>query len=218
MISRRGHYEPIAREGYPFVAPLVLAAVVLWWFGYSSASFGFLAMAVPVALFFRNPERVTPSGGDVVICPADGRVVEIVEDAQSRHIPGIELRRISVFMSPFNVHVNRWPASGTVTHIAYSPGGFLDARDPRASMSNEHNAVVLQSEHGPLEVVQIAGFIARRIVCWAREGDQVLQGDRLGLIRFGSRVDVYMPKSFSPSVAVGAKVKAGVTILAHKSG
>lgn len=216
-MRRWGHYEPIAREGYPFFMPLLVLSVLFWGWGYVSLSGGSLALAVSMALFFRNPERISPAGAGLLVCPADGRVMEILENAESRHIHKVPLRRISIFMSPLNVHVNRWPVSGAVTRIAYSSGGFLDARNPQASVTNEHNALVIDSPDGPIAVVQIAGFLARRIVCWAREGDYAIQGERFGLIRFGSRVDVYFPHHFSPCVSVGTKVKAGVTILARKT-
>ncbi len=142
--------------------------------------------------------------------------VQIEQNIQSRNIPDRSLKRISIFMSIFDVHVNRWPVSGEVRKITHVPGGFVDARDPAASLTNEHNSIVLDTTDGPIEVVQIAGMIARRIACWVREGDQVRQGERLGLIRFGSRLDVYLPENFTFTVDIGMKVSAGVTIIAKK--
>ena len=216
MISRVGHYEPIAREGYAFVIPPTLAALGFWWFGYPWVSLLFLVISVGIALFFRNPERATPEDPAIVLSPADGRVVQIEPNVQSRSIPDRSFRRISIFMSIFNVHVNRWPVSGQVRKITHVPGGFVDARFPAASLTNEHNSIVLDTTDGPIEVVQIAGMIARRIACWVREDDEVQQGERLGLIRFGSRLDVYLPETFSFTVDVGTKVSAGVTIIAKK--
>ncbi|MEI8183375.1 MAG: phosphatidylserine decarboxylase family protein [Desulfomonile sp.] len=215
MISKTGHYEPIAREGFVFIIPPLLISIAAWWLHYPWTSLFFIGLAVAVALFFRNPERLPPDEDNIVLCPADGTVVELVENVGSETSPEHSLKRISIFMSVFNTHVNRCPVSGTVTKIAYSRGKFLDARKPSASVINEHNTVVIDGDHGRLEVVQIAGMIARRIACWVREGDEVRRGDRFGLIRFGSRLDVYMPKSFTFSVKVGAKVRAGTTIIAE---
>jgi len=217
MISRGGHYEPIAREGYPFIIPPALVAFVFWWYGHPWISLLFLVVSAGVALFFRNPERATPEEPSAVLSPADGRIVQIEQDIQSRNVPDRSFRRISIFMSIFDVHVNRWPVSGQVRKITHVPGGFVDARFPAASLTNEHNSIVLDTVDGPIEVVQIAGMIARRIACWVREGDEARQGDRLGLIRFGSRVDVYLPESFTFAVDIGAKVSAGTTIIAKRA-
>ena len=216
MISPVGHYEPIAREGYAFIIPPALAAFGFWWFSHPWVSLLFVVISVGIALFFRNPERANSEDPAVVTAPADGRVAQIEPNVESRNIPGRSFKRISIFMSIFNVHVNRWPVGGQVRKIAHVPGGFLDARDPDASLTNEHNSIVLDTTDGPVEVVQIAGMIARRIACWVREGDQVRQGERLGLIRFGSRVDVYLPENFAFTADIGTKVSAGVTIIAKK--
>ena len=218
MVSRTGHYEPIAREGHIFIVPPALAALALWWFGSPWGSAFFLLLAVAVAMFFRNPERVSPQADGIVLSPADGRVVALVEQTGSRNLSGLPMKRISIFMSVFNVHVNRSPVSGKVTKIEHVAGGFLDARDPSASITNEHNSMVLAADDQFMEVVQIAGKVARRIACWVREGDSVKQGERFGLIRFGSRVDVYLPKNFSFSVNLGTRVRAGVTVIARRDG
>ena len=217
MICKAGHYEPIAREGHIFFVPPLLLSLVLWWVGHPWVAFGLLICSCLIALFFRNPERVPPQGNGIVISPCDGRVVEIVEDTESDYIPGDALKRMSIFMSIFNVHVNRWPVSGVVRKIEHVDGSFLDARDPKASSTNEHNSLVVQFSGKSMQVVQIAGKIARRIACWVYEGDRVQQGDRFGLIRFGSRVDVYLPKDFSFVVPIGTKVRAGVTIIARET-
>jgi phosphatidylserine decarboxylase len=215
MISRAGHYEPIAREGYPFFVPPALLALVFWWIGYPWCSLFLLAISVAVASFFRNPERVSPQEEGIVLSPADGRVVQIAENVRSEYLQDYPLTRISIFMSVLNVHVNRWPLSGVVKKITHVPGTFLDAREPAASIQNEHNSLVLDADGPKIEVVQIAGKIARRIACWVKEGDEAIQGHRFGLIRFGSRLDVYMPPSFTPAVSVGTKVRAGVTVIAN---
>lgn len=217
MIAKAGHYESIAREGYPFIVPPALLAVISWWYGYPWASLTLLILAVAVALFFRNPERITPEAEGIVVSPADGTVMQVVEDVRSANLAGIPLKRISIFMSIFNTHVNRCPVSGIVKNVKHVPGRFIDAREPASSLLNEHNSVVLHHDGDTIEVVQIAGKIARRIACWVHEGDEVRQGERFGLIRFGSRLDVYLPQSMSFVVRVGTTVRAGVTIIATKA-
>jgi phosphatidylserine decarboxylase len=217
MIAKAGHYEPIAREGYPFIAPPAILALIFWWFGYPWASLVFLALAVAVIFFFRNPERTPPQAEGIIVSPADGTVMQILQNVHSDNLPGVTLQRISIFMSVFNTHVNRCPISGIVKSIRHVPGRFLDAREPDSSLVNEHNSVVLQEGDNAIEVVQIAGKIARRIACWVQVGDSVRQGERFGLIRFGSRLDVYLPESMSFIVPVGTTVRAGVTIIATKS-
>ena len=216
MNSGAGHYEPIAREGHPFIIVPAICALLFWWYGHPWLSLLFVAVSLAIAMFFRNPERIAPQDSDAVLSPADGRVVQIEHNAQSRNMPNLSLQRISIFMSIFNVHVNRWPVSGTIRRITHEPGGFLDARDPAASITNENNSIVLDVVKGPIEVVQIAGKIARRIACWVQEGDEVRQGERLGLIRFGSRLDVYLPQGFTFTVEVGTKVRAGQTVIARR--
>ena len=217
MIAKAGHYELIAREGYPFIVPPALLALISWWLGYPWASLVLLVLTVAVICFFRNPERITPEGEGIIVSPADGTVMQVLENVRSENLPGLPLRRISIFMSVFNTHVNRCPVSGVVKNIKHVPGRFLDAREPASSLVNEHNSVVLQDHNDAIEVVQIAGKVARRIACWVREGDQVRQGERFGLIRFGSRLDVYLPESMRFVVNVGTTVRAGVTIIATKS-
>jgi phosphatidylserine decarboxylase len=217
MINRAGHYEPIAREGHIFIVPPVLASIGFWWMAVPWVSLFFLSLGAAIALFFRNPERTPPQDLGIAVSPCDGRVVAVLESTRSSNISDVPLQRISIFMSVFNVHVNRWPISGTVRKIRHVSGRFLDARDPDASLSNEHNSLVLETGKDAVEVVQIAGKIARRIACWVREGDRVRLGDRFGLIRFGSRVDVYLPQDFSVAVGVGTKVRAGVTVIARKA-
>jgi phosphatidylserine decarboxylase len=217
MICKAGHYEPIAREGHIFIVPPLLLSFGAWWVGHPWVALVLLVVACLIAMFFRNPERVPPQEHGIVISPCDGRVVEIVEDTESDSIPGEPLKRMSIFMSIFNVHVNRWPVSGVVKKITHVDGSFLDARDPAASLTNEHNSLVVEFAGKRVEVVQIAGKIARRIACWVHEGDRVQQGDRFGLIRFGSRVDVYVPPDFSFVVPVGTKVRAGVSIVARET-
>ncbi|AFM22799.1 phosphatidylserine decarboxylase family protein [Desulfomonile tiedjei] len=217
MINKAGHYEPIAREGFVFFVPFLVISFLCWLLDYPFTSFVFLLVSVVVAAFFRNPDRVPPLGAGLVLSPADGTVAEVVEHAQSENLPGVPLKRISVFMSVLNVHVNRWPISGIVQSIRHVPGRFLDAREPAASDVNEHNAIVLTGEGVTIAVVQIAGILARRIACWVKEGDMVCRGDRFGLIRFGSRLDIYLPQEFDFQVYPGDRVRAGESIIARRN-
>jgi len=216
MIARSGHYEPVAREAYPYLILPALLALAFWWYDHPWASLFFLLAAVAVALFFRNPHRAPPLHEAAVLSPADGKVMEIVPDASSRNVQHGPLTRVSVFMSVLDVHVNRSPISGSVKKITYRAGTFLDARETDSSTQNEQNSLVIEGAVGSLEVVQIAGKIARRISCWVSEGDELRRGDRFGMIHFGSRLDVYFPQDFSVRVIVGERVWAGVSIIAEK--
>lgn len=177
-------------------------------------AFGLTIIALWVAYFFRDPERSGERGDDVVISPADGRVVMITEVDEPAFIHGRALR-ISIFMNVFNVHVNRYPVSGTVKYVHYNPGKFLNAAVEKSSLENEQMSVGL--DHGGVRILvrQIAGLIARRIVTYSREGESVTQGDRMGIIRFGSRVDVFLPPGTPVDVKVGQTTFAGTTLLAR---
>jgi phosphatidylserine decarboxylase len=160
---------------------------------------------------------VTPLDPDVVVSPADGKisaVMHVVPPAEM-HLGTEPMLRISIFMNVFNCHVNRMPASGRITRIAYSPGKFLNAELDKASSENERNALVIESEHGAVGCVQIAGLVARRIVCWAKQGEELEVGERFGLIRFGSRLDVYLPEGSMPRAVAGQTAVAGETVLAE---
>jgi phosphatidylserine decarboxylase len=216
--SVRKSLVPIHPEGYVFIAGFAVAAFVLNWLSPTLGWLGFIATAW-CAYFFRDPPRVTPLREGVVVSPADG-----VISAVGFFLPPPELgmgaeplQRISVFMSVFDCHVNRAPVTGRIMKIAYKPGLFLNADLDKASEDNERNGLVIDSNLGRFGVVQIAGLVARRIVCFSREGENIGVGDRFGLIRFGSRVDVYMPSGARPMVAVGARAIAGETILADMS-
>lgn len=217
-IARTGHYEPICREAIPYVLVPGLLAFGLWWNEHTWLSFTFLLIAVAIALFFRNPERFPPSDEDGIPAPADGTVVEVVEDADPPHLDVGPTRRVSIFMSVFDVHVNRAPLSGRVRQIAYTEGGFLDARDRLSSISNERNSLILADGNDSIEVIQVAGKVARRISCWVRVGADLRRGERFGLIHFGSRLDVYMPASYEIRVKRGDKTRAGETVIARKPG
>lgn len=217
MTAVVGHREPVAREAFPYALPTFAAAILFWWFEFPGTSLLFLLISAATLLFFRNPHRSPPPGDHLVLAPADGTIVQVIYDVHADHIPGGRFTRISIFMSVFNVHVNRSPVTGIVTKIVYRSGRFLDARDQTSSTLNESNALVIETDAGSFQVVQVAGLIARRISCWLREGDRVLRGERFGLVHFGSRLDVYLPQGFSPAAGVGTKVRAGVTVIAKRS-
>ena len=210
----------IAPEGWPFIAGgwalVALAALAAArWGGWLWALDGVLAAAgVWLLVFFRDPARSGPRGEHLVIAPADGRIVSLVEADEPMYLRARALR-VSIFMNVFDVHVNRYPAAGTVDLVRYNPGRFLHAADEKASLDNEQASVGVRTAHGPLLVRQIAGLVARRIVTDGRPGERVEQGARMGMIRFGSRVDVFVPLAARPTprVRVGDRVAAGVTVL-----
>lgn len=202
----------IAPEGFPFILATGAASAVSAWLCWSPVAVFFLLLTLFICFFFRNPVRVTPPGEQNVIAPADG-VVIYLGDAEEPHL-GIEMTKISIFMSVFNVHVNRAPVTGKVLDYFYIPGKFLDVRHERATFENEQSGLVIETAKGlKLVVVQVAGLIARRIVCYAGKGDSLERGKRYGLIRFGSRLDVYLPKDTIISVKIGQKTIAGETVL-----
>lgn len=202
----------IAREGWPFIlGGLILSLVftlILGWF--ALPLWLFTAFAVQ---FFRDPARDIPQDADAVLCPADGRIV-VVEKATDPY-RNTEALKISVFMNVFNVHSQRSPADGTVTRVEYNPGAFVNAALDKASTDNERNAVLMTTASGrEITFVQVAGLVARRILCYAETGDRLARGERYGFIRFGSRVDVYLPVDAKAEVAIGDTVSASSTILA----
>ncbi len=210
-----------AREGLPFIGiamtlalATLIAAVMLRSWPLWLLAFVFIVLALWVSYFFRDPERSGERGGGIVIAPADGRVVMISEVDEPAFIHGKALR-ISIFMNVFNVHVNRYPVSGTVRFVHYNPGKFLNAATDKSSLENEQSSVGIESGSRRILVRQIAGLVARRIVTYSREGDQVEQGERMGIIRFGSRVDVFLPTTARAAVKVGDNTAAGSSVIAH---
>ena len=203
----------IAREGWPFIIGGLLLSLVL------SACSGWLALpfwlfTIFALQFFRDPPRPVPQDADAILCPADGRIV-VVERTTDPH-RFTEALKISVFMNVFNVHSQRSPADGVLDGVQYYPGKFLNADLDKASEQNERNAVLMTTESGrKITFVQVAGLVARRILCYSRPGDKLRRGERYGFIRFGSRVDVYLPIDAVPQVAIGDKVSASSTILAR---
>ncbi|KXF78072.1 phosphatidylserine decarboxylase [Paramesorhizobium deserti] len=212
----RNTFVPIHREGYPFIAAFFLASLVLGWFWDPLFWIG-MVLTIWCIYFYRDPERVTPQDERLVISPADGKVSSVGPAIPPRELElGDEpMTRVSVFMNVFSCHVNRAPVAGRITRIAYRPGKFLNADLDKASAENERNGLVIDSPNGAVAVVQIAGLVARRIVCWAKDDNLLATGERFGLIRFGSRVDVYLPKGAEPRVAVGQTAVAGETVLAE---
>jgi phosphatidylserine decarboxylase len=210
-----------AKEGLPFIAVsgAVAAAAVVYAATRGALPWGLiatvlLALAVWVAYFFRDPDRTGPRGDRLVISPADGIVLPIVQVEEASFVRGPALR-ISIFMNVFDVHVNRYPVSGVVRHVHYNPGRFLHAASDKASLDNEQRSVGIDTPAGRVLVRQIAGLVARRIVTYSRVEQAVEQGTRMGLIRFGSRVDVFVPPGSTVKVRAGERVSAGVTVLAE---
>jgi len=203
----------IAREGWPFLAGFVIVSIlVTFWSFWAALPLWLLSLFV--LQFFRDPQRVAPDGEFNVLSPADGRIVAVeeVHDTYAQR----DALKISVFMNVFNVHSNRSPVDGEVLAVHYFPGRFFNASLDKASLENERSAMVLRSSQGHrVTAVQVAGLVAKRILCYAKQGDRLHQGQRYGFIRFGSRVDVYLPVESRPRVAIGDKVQATSTVLAE---
>ena len=206
---------PIHKEGYIFIAIGAVATLVL---GQLWAPFGWLGTLITlwICYFFRDPVRIVPQREGLVVSPADGRVSQIgtALPPPELELPAEPMTRISVFMNVFDCHVNRSPVAGRIAKMVYTPGLFLNAELDKASEDNERNALAIETPAGTIAVVQIAGLIARRIVPFVKEGDELAPGERFGLIRFGSRVDVYLPDGVAPLVALGQTMVAGETVLA----
>jgi phosphatidylserine decarboxylase len=199
---------PVAAEGWPFILPLAAVTVLLFAVGWKNTGVVALALTLFVLFFFRDPDRTVPPGDNVVVSPADGKVI-VVKDVYEPHFLKQDVKQVSIFMSVFNVHVNRIPLPGTVETTRYNPGKFLVASVDKASLENEQMAMVIARGTTKVLVKQIAGLIARRVVCYAKPGDAVRKGERFGLIRFGSRLDIFLPKNAEIKVKVGDRVSAG---------
>jgi phosphatidylserine decarboxylase len=215
IASIRRQIVPVHREGLPFIGIFAFASLLLFWL-WSPLGWIATVMTIWCALFFRDPDRVTPTREGLVVAPADGRVSKIINA-----VPPAELNlgerampRVSIFMNVFNCHINRSPATGRIEKIVYKAGAFINADLDKASDNNERNSFLISSGTTRIVVVQIAGLIARRIVTFAREGASVRAGERIGMIRFGSRVDVYLPEGTRPLVAEGQTAVAGETVIA----
>ena len=217
IASIRSQLVPIHREGYPFIGVFALVSLILFLFWSPLGWLGTLATAW-CAYFFRDPVRVTPIGDRLVIAPADGRISLVTNAAPPRELAPVlgerALPRVSIFMSVFDCHVNRSPLTGRIERMVYTPGKFINADLDKASEDNERNALIIATTRVRIGVVQIAGLVARRIVPFVREGQTVAAGDRIGMIRFGSRLDVYLPEGGRALVAEGQTAIAGETVLA----
>ncbi len=206
---------PVAKEGYPFIGFAALLTLVLAALGCVSGTVFALALTTFTLFFFRDPERFVPFEDDAVISPADGKII-IIKETYDHRFTEQKVRKISIFMNVFNVHVNRMPFAGEVQKIIYHPGKFYNADSSKAELENEYCAAIVATEKKKrFAVVQIAGLIARRIVCWLEPGDTPAKGVRFGLIRFGSRIDLYLPEEAEICVKKGEKVRAGETVIAR---
>lgn len=206
---------PVALEGYPFIGFAALTTLVLAILDYDGGALLALFLTAFVLYFFRDPERITPEDEDALVSPADGKVILIEKLFDDKFVKE-HVYKVSIFMNVFNVHVNRAPCPGIVTRVLYSPGMFFSADTERGALENEACAMILETRNNrQIAVVQVAGLIARRIVCWAGKGDSLTRGERFGLIRFGSRVDLYLPQQVQLEVTVGQKVRAGETVLGY---
>ncbi len=206
-----------AKDVWMFAIPLGVATLLFWLFGLDYLFALSFVLLVFVFYFFRDPERVAPVGDDLIVSPADGKVVKIETNSQSPDHPDGAIT-ISIFLSIFNVHVQRVPVSGRVLRTWYNTGKFLAAWDHKASLDNEQNLAVITTSFGNVGVKQIAGFIARRISCWISTGQDVSKNDHLGLIRFGSRVDLILPPSTEVVCRIGDTVKGGESVMAKVTG
>ena len=204
---------PIAKDGFIFILPLFIITILGFMLSFNWAAVIFGLAFLFVTSFFRDPERCIPNEPNVVVSPADGKITEIVTEKEP--ISGQLCTRITIFLSVFNVHVNRVPIEGVIRDIRYNPGKFLAAFNPKASMDNEQNVILINNGKTYVFVKQIAGLIARRIVCWPKKGDYYESGQRYGLIRFGSRVDILLPETTKLSVACGDTVSGGKSIIGY---
>lgn len=206
---------PIAREGFPFLIPSAILTLFFAGMGWTVLTIPGILLTLFIAYFFRNPKRKIPPLQNIILSPADGRVIYVGECEEDRFLKQRALK-VSIFMSPFDVHINRAPASGKVLEVSYHPGRFLVASRDKASLLNEQNAFVMETEdRSKILLVQIAGFVARRIVCYAKTGDLLNRGEIFGMIRFGSRVDLYLPIDVRPIVRVGQHIKGGESIIGY---
>ena len=204
----------LAREGLPVICLCAFSSLILSLTGCWPVSVVFLCITWFACFFFRDPERVVPTEKDIAVSPADGKIVRIQELPEP--FEGEKRLCVSVFMNLFSVHVNRMPVDGKITSILYVPGKFFNAAFDKASEFNERCAYELTSKDGTFVMVQIAGLVAQRIVCRVENGEELERGERFGMIKFGSRVDVYLPASYAPGVEIGQQVFAGQTVLAKK--
>ncbi len=207
--------EIILKEAIPFIFPPAALALLFFMIDLPIVGLVFIFFVLFFAYFFRNPSRSAPDIEAVAVAPADGKVVEVSKETDG-HILGSEAVKVSIFMSVLNVHINRMPIEGMITDILYKKGGFKPAFQKDSSRKNEQNALIITNDGGQqVAIVQVAGVIARRIVCWIKKGDRLQRGQRFGFIRFGSRIDCYFPIGFEVDVCPGQRVRGGETILGY---
>ncbi|MDK2742273.1 MAG: phosphatidylserine decarboxylase family protein [Nitrospira sp.] len=204
---------PFAKEGIPFIAVPAGVTLLTGLLGWPVVAFVGAVATLFCAWFFRNPDRVIPQGPNLVVAPGDGKVIAIEEEFEPRYLKERSVR-VTIFLNVFDVHINRMPCDGVIENVQYQPGLFMVASKPEATFMNEQNALMIKTPEGiKVLCVQVAGLIARRIVCWVSPRDQAVRGERYGLIRFGSRMDTFLPIGTTFRVAVGQRVKGGETIL-----
>lgn len=206
-----------APEGYPYIVFFAALSGGLFWIGGAGIALMSLLLTAFMCYFFRDPERTVPLERDVFIAPADGKIIVIRDVFEDEHLHKA-VTQVSIFMSPFNVHVNRVPCDGKVKSVHHVKGKFLAAYKDEASLQNEHIDMVFETRYGDLLLRQVAGFVARRAVCRKNKGDVLQRGERYGLIKFSSRVDIYLPKDALIKIGLGDRVKAGETVLGEISG
>ena len=204
---------PIAKDGYMFILPLAVLTGIFWALSWFWVTGLFVGLFLFVTWFFRDPERSIPEDPNAIVSPGDGKIVEIISEKDP--LLDEAYTRVSIFLNVFNVHVNRVPISGKIQATRYNPGKFFNAASHKASLDNEQSAILLNNGHVTILVKQIAGLIARRIVCWAKEGDEYQRGQRFGLIRFGSRVDIFLPEGTDIKVEIGDIVSGGSSIIGY---
>ncbi|MBF0559443.1 MAG: phosphatidylserine decarboxylase family protein [Nitrospirae bacterium] len=206
----------LAREGYPFISIAAAVTAAAFIFGGGWAAALPLLLTIFIVYFFRDPERNTPPGDNLYISPADGRILQIQTVTEEKYLKGRAVE-VSIFMSPLNVHVNRAPCAGVVESVVYTPGAFISAFKPEASIRNENIAMLLKGKDASVLVRQVAGAVARRVVCRVSPGVALRQGERYGIIKFSSRLDVYLPEDTAITVSIGDTVRAGETIIGKRS-
>jgi len=212
-VADRAVGVPFAKEGFPFMGAAAGVTLLAAWLGWTIVAVGASILTLFVSWFFRNPVRAVPQGANLVVAPGDGKVIAIGEEFEPRYLKERSIK-LSIFLNVFDVHINRMPCEGIIEDVQYQPGSFMIASKPEATVKNEQNAVMIKTPQGAKVLcVQVAGLIARRIVCWASPKDRAVRGERFGLIRFGSRMDTFLPIGTAIRVLVGDRVKGGETIL-----
>jgi phosphatidylserine decarboxylase len=212
-VADRAVGVPFAKEGFPFIGVAAGITLIAAWLGWVPVAMAAAGLTLFICWFFRNPSREIPHGSGLVVSPGDGKVLAVEEEFEPRYIKDRAVR-ISIFLNVFDVHINRIPCEGVIEDVQYQPGLFLVASTPHATLKNEQNALMIKTVEGAKVLcVQVAGLIARRIVCWVDPRDRAVRGERYGLIRFGSRMDTYVPVGTAIKIAVGDRVKGGETIL-----